>query len=132
MNKKDAMKEVMDLIDEKAKRRREQRENTQQDATHVQEVLKFLNNLDLLTSEAQNEIDFYVGMERECNMLKQRLKSFDPYIRALVEWNDTKEWQKLYPIGVRLYWSKYYKKLNPDCDEEEYIDVGRLLIDDCE
>jgi hypothetical protein len=132
MNKKDAMKEVMNLIDEKAKRRKELRDGSQQDATHVQEVLKFLNNLDLLTSEAQNEIDFYVGMERECNMLKHRLKSFDPYAKALVEWNDTKDWKQLHPIGVRIYWSKYHIRLNPDCDEEEYIDVGRLLLDDYE
>ncbi len=132
MSKEDAMKEIMDLIDEKVKRRKEVREDTKQDATHVQEVLKFLNNLDKLTAEAETEIDFYIGMERECQMLKYRLKNFDPYAKATVEWNDTKEWKELRPLGVRIYWSQYHMRLHPGTEQEEYIDVSRLLLDDYE
>lgn len=130
MSNKDAMKEIMDLIDEKAKRRKELREGSKQDYTHVQEVLKFLNNLDKISVEAENEIDFYVSMERECKMLNYRMKNFDPYSKSVVEWNDTKDWKELRPLGVRIYWSKYHTRLNPGTEQEEYIDVSRLLLDD--
>ncbi len=130
MSKEDAMKEVMDLIEEKVKRRKELRDGSKKDATHAQEVLKFLNNLDSLAADSMNEIDFYVSMERECSMLKYRLKSFDPYVDAVVEWNDTKNWRELRPLGVRISWSKYYMKLHPNAEQEEYVDIGRLLLDD--
>ncbi len=128
--KYDVMKEMMDLVEEKAKRLEGIRDGTKQDATYTQEILKFLNNLDKLTAEAQNELDFYVGMERECEMLFRRLKSFDPYCSATVEWNDTKDWKELRPLGVRVTWSRYHVRLNPDCEQEEYIDISRLLLDD--
>ena len=132
MGKDDAMKDMLDLVNEKAKRRRDLRDQSQPDSTHVQEVLKFLNSLDLLTAEAKNELDFYVGMEGECKRLKYRLKEFDPYAKALVEWNDTKDWKELRPTGVRIYWSRYYMNLHPGAQQEEYIDVSRLLLDDYE
>lgn len=132
MTKEDAMKEIMDLIDEKAKRRKDLRDGSKPDATHVQEILKFLNNLDKIGTEATNEIDFYVSMERECKMLKYRLKEFDPHVKAIVEWNDTKEWRELRPVGVKILWSRYYTKLHPSADQEEYVDVSRMLLDDYE
>ncbi len=130
MSKDDVMKEMMDLVEEKAARLRNIRDDTKQDATYTQEVLKFLNNLDKLTAEAQNELEFYVGMESECKMLQSRLKSFDPYCSATVEWNDTKDWKELRPLGVKVFWSRYHIKLNPGCEQEEYIDISRLLLDD--
>ena len=130
MTKKDAKQEVLDLIDKKVKRRKSIRKSTRPEATYAQEVLKFLNNLDILSVEAEDELDFLVAMDRECKLLQGRLRSFDPYIEALVEWNDTMDWTKLEPLGVKIKWSKHYMILHPESEQEEYIDIGRLLLDD--
>lgn len=130
MGKKDARQQILDLIEEKAQRRKDIRAGLGKDATYVQEVLRCLNNLDLLAQESENEVEMHVAMESECKRLFSRLKSFDPYMKAYVEWNDTKDWKQLRPLGIRLFWSNYFLRLNPDKEQEEYIDVGRMLLDD--
>lgn len=132
MGKKEAMQEIKDLIDEKAAKRKAMREGSKEDATHVQEVLRCLNNLDLLAQEATNEVDMHVAMEGQCKMLYSRLRSFDPYVRAKVDWNEPQDWRDLRPVGIRIFWSGYYLRLHPEANEEEYIDVSRLLLDDYE
>lgn len=130
MGKKDARQQILDLIEEKAQRRRDIRAGLDKDATYVQEVLRCLNNLDLLAQESENEVEMHVAMESECKRLFSRLKTFDPYMKAHVEWNDTKDWKQLRPLGIRLFWSNYFLRLNPDKEQEEYIDVSRMLLDD--
>ena len=125
-----ARKSVWDAIHKKAKKIGEIRKESREERNYVQEILRFLNNLDVMTTIAENELDFRCALEKECSLLDARLRKFDPKIKATVEWNDTKDWKKLRPLGVSIYWSKYYLKLYPDADEYEYVDVGRLLIDD--
>jgi len=130
MSKEDARKEVMDLIEKKAKRMKDIREGSNKDIGPVQEVLKFLNNLDKILADTPDVIDRIIAIESECELLNSRLKTFDPHVEGDVKWNDTKDPHHLRPIGVQIKWSKYYLNLHPDSPEEEYIDVGRLLLDD--
>lgn len=129
-DKNDAMKEVLDLIDKKAKRSRELRERSQDDFTPVEEVLNFLHNIEVAMADATDPLDYAVAIERETKLLDSRMKIHDPYVHIEVHWNDTSDVNELRPLGVVIKWSKYHIRLNPDKPEEEYVDVGRLLLDD--
>jgi len=95
-------------------------------------VLQFIEATEKITTEATDLFDFATGLEREAELLHDRIKCIDPKVNIQIMWNkeDTVEdWENLQVEGVRVIWSSFYKKNHPLCEPEKYIDISQLFIE---
>lgn len=121
-------KDVMDMINSKAKKYRELRKKAQNVKTPQQLILNFLEEVEKVYPIAKNADDFHWMMERLCENLDSQMKVIDLGAKMEVKWNDAKDWKDLQVVGVQIRWSNWYKKKH-DLPDEQFMDVTMLLLE---
>jgi hypothetical protein len=128
MTKKNAMREVMDMIAKKEAQIKKIRHETT-DRTYQQYILKFLEELEeAYLVNMSDELEFWRTLNSVSDKLLGRLQTFDPGVNAEVIWNSPEHWKDLRAVGVTIRWSKEYRAINKNVDEEEFVDVTELMF----
>lgn len=124
-----AKKDVLDMINTKAKRYRELRSKAQNVKTPQQLILNFLEEAEKVYPIAKNADDFYWMMKQLCRSLDEQMKIIDLGASMEVKWNSAEDWKDLQVTGVNIRWSRQYREKH-GLPDEQFIDVTMLLLED--
>jgi hypothetical protein len=124
-----AKKDILDMIDQKAKRYTELRKKSQNKRTPQQLILNFLDETEKLFGIADNASDWYRMIDQLTKSLDEQMKIIDLGAKMEVMWNQVKDWRELRVTGVKIRWSSWYREKH-DLPEEQLIDVTLLLLED--
>lgn len=125
--------DVLKLVNKKAAQLKRLKKRQKTSKSYIQDIIDFLDELDQLTTNAIDEISYYHDIRLSCQRLNDKLKTFDPFIIAEVQWHDNTDitdWRGAYAESVKITWSNEYMLLHPDADPVEYIDYNQILLED--
>lgn len=94
-------------------------------------IAEFMDNIELAMGSAQNAMDIDDGINKSARQLETRMKGLDEGVKVEVVWHtdDGASWKDLVVDGVRIMWSGDYIVNHPGTQNEQYIDIGVLLIE---
>lgn len=124
-----AKKDVLDMIDKKAKQIRDIRKKSSKSRTPKELVLQFLEEVEPIYSIAKSAGEFYAMLDLITKDLDNKMKIIDYGVSMEVEWNGAEDWRNLRASGIRIRWSKFYQN-RYGVEEEQYIDITTLLLED--
>jgi hypothetical protein len=128
----DAKKKVMDMIKRRTQSNKRYKTKAAQRLGPEGIVLQFIEAYEKMAAEAKGPLDFETGLQREANMLFDRMRAIDPQVNVEIMWNNedsTENWKDLQVDGVKITWSSFYLGKHPFSSPEKYIDVGSLMIE---
>ena len=124
-----AKSKMMDEINKKAQKIRDNRVSAANNKTLEAAAFDFFRNLDATRGVSQTGYDPYLfGKAKEA--LAERLRGFDPGGKISVEFNvseDIKSWEEQQVRGVTFWWSRAYIAKN-NVDPSYYIDINQMLF----
>jgi hypothetical protein len=125
--------DMMKLVNKKAAQLKRLKKRQITSKSYVQDVIDFLNEVDQLSKTTLDEVTYYHDIRLSCQRLNEKLKTFDPFVTAEVQWHNNEgetDWRNFYAEGVVVNWSSEYVLLHPGTDPVEYIDYNRVLLED--
>ena len=128
--------DMMKLVNKKAAQLKRLKKRQVTSKSYVQDVIDFLNEVDQLSKTTLDEVTYYHDIRLSCQRLNEKLKTFDPFVSAEVQWHGDgggtgwRDWRSFYAEGVVVNWSSEYVLSHPGTDPVEYIDYNRILLED--
>lgn len=101
-------------------------------------VAQFIDDMEKVSTESENPVDFGTGLQRESRLLLDRMKHTDPDVDIEIRWNrenSAETWKDLRVEGVLIKWSRFYLSKHNLHHPEKYIDVSQLFLEgylDCD
>lgn len=94
-------------------------------------ISEFMDNVEIAMRHATNAMDVDDGINRSARQLEIRMKGLDEGVKVEVVWHneDESSWKDLIVDGVRVMWSDKYIASHSGAQNEQYIDIGVLLIE---
>jgi len=102
MSNKDAHNQVLDMIKKRIKKSNQLKSRSCKDKTYKQEIIKFLEDLEIVYINASSEVEYSCQLDIACSKLLARLRTFDINVNATIKWNDPIDWKDLRAIGVTI------------------------------
>ena len=94
-------------------------------------IFDFLKKADEIRQNAVLEVDFTNDINHIINKLVLYLRRIDNCCVDVV-WNKDETistWRDIYPVGVKIIWSEKYLEQNKNKDNELYISIDHLLLE---
>lgn len=129
-----AKDDMLKAIKKKADKNRELKDRSRGIVKPGRLVADFIEAVERARLECEIGIDFSQQVDRAFNVMMHRLHRVDPCAEAEVVWHreeHAEKWTDLRPTGVKITWSDFWKKENPDKEGEVFIGADQLwLLDD--
>jgi hypothetical protein len=128
----DARKKMMAKINSKVKANKAYKQRAAKRMGTYGIIIEFIKAMEDVTSEAVDPIDFEDGLVRESKLMLDRMKTIDPEVNLQIVWNNeykVEKWDELQVEGVKITWSRFWKKEHPLDPDTKYIDVAQLFLE---
>jgi hypothetical protein len=128
----DAKKQVLDMIRKKQRRNKAWKERAAKRIGPYGIVVEFIKAMEIVVQESETPMAFEMNLEREANLMYDRFRSIDPEVEVTVCWNNeysVDKWEDLQVEGVRVEWSRFYRKKHPLNDPTMYLDITQLFLE---
>ena len=126
---KSARSKMLDRINKRAKRVKEQREKSRKRFSYTHIIYSFLQDIEKIYVIATNAVEFQSMLNDLTKHLDIKMKAIDYGVQMEIMWNSAEEWTQLRATGVKIKWSDNHIKLNPGVQQEEYIDVMQFVLE---
>ena len=118
------------MIQKKADKYKALRKRAKNPKTPQALVLEFLKDAESIYTSAQDAGQFYYLLETLSKTLDEQMKFIDRGVKMEIIYNNAKTWSELRITGVRIVWSDFYKAKHSITEDETFMDLTLLLLED--
>ena len=96
-------------------------------------VSDFIKAIEKARDEAKSGPEFVQHVDGAYAVLINRIRRWDGGAQVEIVWHkesDAEVWEDLRVLGVKIRWGNAYKTLHPDSDDEMYVSIDQIFIEE--